>query len=189
MVRIPESLKPLLIPIDSVRQYPGNYRNGDIDTIMESIQVNGYMSPIVVQRSTGYIVAGNHRYQAMLGLGQDAIPAVVVDIDDDRAKRYLVADNRTSDVAMNDNALLMDILQELNETEMGLAGSGFDEDAMNRLLLEMSQTDMPDGDGGFGGPAPSGIYQVIIEFDNEADQETAFYDVGDRYPEVRKVNL
>lgn len=124
MVNFHEKLTDLLVPIDKVAQHPDNPRNGDVEAIAESIDINGYIAPVIVQQSTGYILAGNHRYQALLSLGSQVIPAIYVDIDDVAARRYMLADNRTSDLGIYDNAQLVEILTDLDEHD-SLLGSGY----------------------------------------------------------------
>lgn len=124
IVQFHTDLEPLLVPLDSIRQHPANPNNGDVEAIAESIEVNGYVAPVIVQRSTGYIIAGNHRWEALHHLGAQEIPAVFVDMDDYSAKRYLLADNRTAALAQPDNALLLDLLNELNEHD-SLHGTGY----------------------------------------------------------------
>lgn len=187
MIRIPEALKPLLVPIDTLNQHPDNPRNGDIEVIAESIRVNGYMAPVVVQATTRRILAGNHRYAAMLSLGQTQIPAVFVDVTDEQAARYLVADNRTSDLARNDEALLAQILLDLSQSEIGLLGSGWDEHDMHALLLEVDKDPLPEGEGfGF---APNDVYQVVIECDSVEQMEEVYASCVDREWNARKVLL
>jgi len=171
-----------------VRQHPDNPNNGDVDIVIESIQVNGYVNPIIVQEETGFIVAGNTRYAAMLALGQTAIPAIKVRQTDEGAKRYLVADNQTARLARMDESQLATILQELKESDIGIIGTGFDQNSMEDLLLRVSSPDMPDGHG-YGGPQPLGIFQVVIEFDNQDDAESAASELHHMYANVRSVAL
>lgn len=110
-----DSLDPLLVDINDVKAHPNNPRNGDIDAVAKSIVVNGYIAPVVVQRSTGHIIAGNHRYYALMSLGSELIPVVWVDLDDLSAKNYMLDDNRTSDLGNYDNANLVAVLEELEE--------------------------------------------------------------------------
>lgn len=114
-VKFHESLEPLMESIESVQAHPANPRNGDVDAVAKSIQVNGYVAPVIAQKSTGYIIAGNHRYYALMSLGSDHIPVVWVDMDDISAKNYMLDDNRTSDLGQYDNANLLAILEELDE--------------------------------------------------------------------------
>ena len=64
-----DALIPLLVPKDDVTAHPRNARNGDIEAIAESIQTNGCYRPVIAQRSSGHILAGNHTYYALLSLG------------------------------------------------------------------------------------------------------------------------
>lgn len=114
-VNFHDSLDPLLEPIGVVQAHPSNPRNGDIDAIAKSIKVNGFVAPIIVQRSTGHIIAGNHRYYALLQLNSEIVPVVWVDMDDLSAKNYMLDDNRTSDLGNYDNANLVAVLEELAE--------------------------------------------------------------------------
>lgn len=188
-VRYADGLWPLMVPIDSIRQHPDNYNNGDVDAIIESITVNGFMSPLIVQKSTGYIVAGNHRWQALHAMGATEVPAVMADLSDDRAKRYLLADNRTAKLAVTDDAAMFALLRELSESEDGLIGTGFDQNAYEQLLLDLANPE-PIGEGEGFGIAVAGIYQVVVDFDNEEDRDTLLSELDMAYGEkVRKVNL
>ena len=53
-----------MVPVDSLETHPRNVNQGDIGAIYESIGANGFYGAIVAQKSTGRILAGNHRYQA-----------------------------------------------------------------------------------------------------------------------------
>lgn len=188
-VRFADGLWPLMVPIDSIQQHPQNYNNGDLDAIIESITVNGFMSPLIVQKSTGYILAGNHRWQAMHALGATQIPVVMADVSNDRATRYLLADNRTASLAVVDEAAQFALLRELAESDEGLIGTGFDQNSYDALLMDLAN---PEGIGegeGFG-IAVAGIYQVVVDFDNEDDRDTLLSELDATYGDkVRKVNL
>jgi hypothetical protein len=114
------------VDVEAVQQHPDNANNGDVDAIAESIEVNGLYSPIWVQRSTGYIVKGNHTYLAAYQLGMQQVPVIYLDIDDSRAKRIMVADNKTARMGYTDDGLLKALLDELYSTDPGLAGTGYD---------------------------------------------------------------
>lgn len=130
-----------IVPIDSVRPHPQNPRTGDTAIIRDSIEVNGWYGAIVVQESTGYILAGNHRYKAALQNGATMIPSIRIAVTDDEAVRIMLADNRASDVATYDDKLLSSILEELSIAPLGLQGTGFDENTLEELLREISNDD------------------------------------------------
>ena len=75
------TLKPLEVPVAGLTPYPRNPRNGDTDAIRESLLAHGQYRPIVVRKSTGEVLAGNHTYAAALELGWDHVAATYVDVD------------------------------------------------------------------------------------------------------------
>lgn len=118
------------IGIDTVEPHPDNPRRHDLDAIAGSLERFGQTKPIVVQKSTGYVVAGNGtRIAAKERLGWEAIQAVYLDMDDETAKAYLAADNRASDKAGYDQATLYGLLEGLAD----LDGTGFDLDYVETL--------------------------------------------------------
>ncbi len=122
--------------------HPDNPRRGDVDSIRESISANGFYGALVVQRSTGHILAGNHRFMAAQAEGLEKFPVIYVDVDDEEAKYILVVDNRSSDKAENDQEILAAILQGLESSEQGLIGSGYSDADLACLLAAV----MADGE-------------------------------------------
>lgn len=136
-------LEDLLDDISRLRPHPENPRNGDVDAIMASIRVNGVYRPLYAQASTGYILAGNHTYAALMEMGATRAPIVWLDVDGAAARRILAVDNRASDLGRYDDAMLIDLLATIEESEGGLLGSGYtDEDmlAMMQLVEERAVT-------------------------------------------------
>lgn len=138
MVR--KELSHLVVSIDEVKNHPRNVRQGDVGAIAESLKENGQYRPIVVQRSTGHVLAGNHTLKAAKALGWKEIAATYVDCDDQRALRILLADNRTNDLATYDDSGLAELLKELAESEQGLAGTMYDGDELDQLLSDLAET-------------------------------------------------
>jgi hypothetical protein len=132
------------VSIDDVQPHPKNVRQGDIGAISESLTAHGQYRAIVVQKSTGHILAGNHTWKAAKALNWKQIEAHMIDCDDDRAMRIMLADNRANDLASYDDAALAELLKELNATDLGLDGTMFDGDALDRLVadIETSLSDL-----------------------------------------------
>lgn len=105
-----------------VSAHPRNPRVGNPTAIAQSLSENDQYKPIVVQKSSGFVLAGNHTLLAARQLGWTHIQAVVLDVDDDRALKILLADNKTSDDSGYDDALLMSILEDIPD----LTGTGYD---------------------------------------------------------------
>jgi hypothetical protein len=117
-----------LVPVQGLKRHPKNPRKGDPVKIAESIAVNGFYGALIVQKSTGYILAGNHRFDEAKKQGATDIPVVWVDVEDDEAERILLADNRTGDLAEYDDDGLRSVLAGLLERTGTLDGTGYDAD-------------------------------------------------------------
>lgn len=122
-----------LVDVADLAPHPDNPRQGDVEAIAESVDQNGFYGALVAQRSTGHVLAGNHRLLAAQRRGIGRVPVVWVDVDDDRAKRILLADNRTNDLAGYDEQSLAELLQDLSVTEAGLAGTGYTDTDLAKL--------------------------------------------------------
>lgn len=172
---------------ETLKEYPGNPRKGDIDKIAESLKANGQYKPIVVQRDTNFVLVGNHTLKAIKKLGWDFVDVVWADVDDVEAKRIVLADNRTSDGSTYDYTALNEMILSLPN----LDGTGYDATALEQLLnsvnpyipeLEREDT----GSRGLGTP----IVHYDIVFDNE-EQQAVFYGLirylKAKYPEAQSV--
>lgn len=104
--------------IDLIKPYWRNPRNNDkaLEAVKESIRRYGYNQPIVVD-TENVIIAGHTRYKALRQLGYKSIAVVVLDIDEDKAKQYRIADNKTAEMSEWDDDLLMFELREIEELE------------------------------------------------------------------------
>lgn len=126
------------VSLKELRPHPRNPRRGDIDVIARSIEVNGFYGAVVAQRSTGHILAGNHRYLAAQKEKAKEIPVIWLDVDDDEAHRIMLADNRTSDIGGYDEAALADLLRDVNAS-LSLDGTGYAEADLDALLGEATR--------------------------------------------------
>jgi DNA modification methylase len=131
---IPETLAGLVVPIGSVRPYGRNPRRGDVAAIRRSLEVNGQYRPLVVNRRSGEVLAGNHTLAAAVELGWSEIAVTYVDVADAQAARIVLADNRTNDLAGYDDSELAQLLASL---EQDYAGTAWGEDDVARLLIQL----------------------------------------------------
>lgn len=138
---IAPALADLAVPLDSVTPYPRNARHGDVGAISESLKRFGQHKPIVVQESTGYILAGNHLWHAARALGWPSLAVNRIAVDDETALALMIADNRTAELGSYDDEALANILRELASTN-NLTGVGYDGDDVDALLREL--TDLGD---------------------------------------------
>ena len=127
-----------IVSIKDLELHPDNPRQGDVGAIVQSISANGWFGTLVAQRSTRRVLAGNHRLQAAQGAGIEKVPVYWVDVDDRQAKRILLADNRTSDLATYDDNILAQLLSDIAKKE-SLEGTGYDEEELNDILANLDE--------------------------------------------------
>lgn len=124
--------KTELVPIKSLKTFDKNPRVGDVDAIAESLEVSGQFKPIVVNERDMNILAGNHTFLAARKLGWKDIYVSFVDVDDETAKRIVLADNATSDRAEYDGTLLAELLSSLPS----IAGTGYTAEEVDEIVSD-----------------------------------------------------
>lgn len=132
-----------VVPIDSIEPHPRNYREHDVGAIHESIKRFGLYLPVVVQRSTSYIIAGSGRWEALKLRGETEIPVRFEDFTDAEAVAVLVADNWTAQRGRNLDPELLELLQELREEAELMAAAGVDDDDVEALERELAEDEKP----------------------------------------------
>lgn len=132
MTSLPTDLPVELVPLDTLTHHPDNPRQGDVGAIATAIEHNGWHGTIVVQRSTRRILAGNHRVKALRARGDHTVPVWWVDVDDATARRIVLADNRSNDLATYDDTRLLELLDQAARDD-DLLGTGFDGDDVDEL--------------------------------------------------------
>lgn len=132
------------VPLQNLKMHPRNVNQGDFGAIQESIEANGFFGAVTVNKRTGHILAGNHRYKVAKEQHAATIPVIWVDVDEESELRILLADNRTARLGHDDENALAALLSELALSEGGLSGTGFDGDDLDEIIGRMA------GGGGGG---------------------------------------
>lgn len=106
-----------------------------IEQVANSIKEFGMNQPIVVDKE-GVIIVGHGRYEALKMLGWEIKPewVKVVDLNEEQAKAYRLADNKLNESEW-DMGLAIEELKELSDEMFDL--TGFDKD----LLIEPDEKD------------------------------------------------
>lgn len=163
------------VAIGDLKHHPRNPNEGDVGAVHGSIEANGFYGALIVQESTGYVLAGNHRLEAARQAGLKKLPVIYVDVDDERAERILLADNRTAALASQDKALLADVLRELAETPAGLDGTGYDGDDLDAIIKDVEgDHDFIERERESAGGAYEEQYGVIVVCDDEEHQARVY---------------
>lgn len=138
-------------PIAKLKEHPLNPNQGDVGAISESLDEHGFYGAVIAQKSTGYILAGNHRFRTANAKNAKTLPTFWVKCDDDEAKRILAVDNRTTHLASFDEAKLVELLASAAEHPRGLSGTGYDGDDLDSLVHAVGKPlvipDAPTGAG------------------------------------------
>ena len=127
-----------------------NPRVGNIDVIKGSLRAHGQFKPILINKGThtgrpNEVLAGNHTVKALRDLAEDnpnderwlKVDVWEIDVDDDRANRIVVADNRTSELGHTDEESLLELLKEMDD----LDGTGYEEDDLEDLIALMEENE------------------------------------------------
>jgi hypothetical protein len=123
------SKKSTDVDVATLKHHPDNPRIGDVDAIAASIEANGWFGTLVVQKSTRFILVGNHSFDAAVGLGFTELPVQFIDCDDDRALRVMLASNRSADLAEYNDEQLDKLLAGLDTLDGTLFDIEIDPDA------------------------------------------------------------
>ena len=99
----------------------------NLDAITNSLVKFGQRKPIVVS-GDGVVLAGNGTLEAAKGLKWDYIDVAVApqDWDENTARAYALADNRTAELADWDQTVLTEQLLELHDAEFDIEALGFE---------------------------------------------------------------
>ena len=175
-----------------LRLYQRNPRKGNVGAVAASLKAHGQYRPIVVNIGTHTgrpyeVLAGNHTLKAFRSLAQrepdeprwSAISAHFIDVDDDQARRIVLADNKTRENGSYDADPLSSLLGDLNDSIDGFGGTGFDFADLDALSHppapevddDADDIDPPPDPGGRGAP----IISYSIVFDT-ADEKSRWVD-------------
>lgn len=116
--------------LDELIPYENNLRKNDeaATYVANSIKEFGFRVPIVIDKDN-VIVCGHTRYKAAHKLGMETVPCVMADdLTPKQIKAYRLADNKVSESAEWDLAMLDDELGDLDEFDMGEFGFDISED-------------------------------------------------------------
>lgn len=158
------------LPVADLSEHPRNANVGDVGAIHGSLSRFGFLGTIIVQESTGQILAGNHRFRAAKQAGMAEVPVALVDLSDEDAIAFMIADNRTGQLATNDEAKLAALLQELAQGDGGLEGTGYDGDDLDELLSDLANGTMPEVDPVVLDPPPSAAAEALKKWKVKSGQ-------------------
>jgi ParB-like chromosome segregation protein Spo0J len=120
-----------------LQAFKGNSRThteAQIAKIMAAITEFGFINPVIVAED-GTIIAGHARVQAATRLGLDSVPCILAThLNEAQRRAYVIADNRLSEDAGWDDAVLRQELHYLNNAGFDLHLTGMDDEALRKLV-------------------------------------------------------
>lgn len=177
---------------DPLREHPKNPNKGVEGTIDESIDENGWYGAVTAQRSTGYILTGNHRYRVAKRKGATEIPVIWKDVDDETALKILTVDNKSTRDGEIDEAMMEELLDGLDN----LKGTGYVLASVQEKIEDDASSAPPSESGGDDSDAtldpddiPDDVYVpqfgVMIVCENEGHQKVVHDLLRSKYPKFK----
>jgi ParB-like chromosome segregation protein Spo0J len=127
-----------LVPLEKLVPNPRNpnqHPPSQVALLAKVIAHQGWRSPIVVSKRSGFIVSGHGRYEAAKALGLSKAPVDYQDFPTDADEwAHLVADNRLAELAEADEAALKSVLAELKAGDFDMDLAGFDATTLDAIL-------------------------------------------------------
>jgi ParB-like chromosome segregation protein Spo0J len=181
-----DQLRIEYVPLDKLIRWPRNPKEHDLGAINQSIERFGFVNPIIVDETSGKIVAGHGRVDTLQQLkvsGAKApagittagntwlVPVIrgVAFKSESEAEAYIVADNQLTILGGWDDAKLGQVLADLAAQD-GLDGTGFDKDDVDDLLKRLNGEDESPATPRDQGQLGELQYRIVVECGNEQEQ-------------------
>lgn len=136
-------MKTEMVSVGDLNKYYKNPNIGDVEKVAESLDSNGQFRSIVVNKGThtgrpNEVLAGNHTFMASKKLKWDEIQVDWVDVDDEHARRIVLADNGSRDGAKYDDNILAELLSDQKQETGTLVGTTLSDNLLDGLLKKTS---------------------------------------------------
>jgi len=164
---ITESLRPLAVLVSSIDLDPVNARKhpeANMSALRGSLRTFGQRKPVVVNKRTGTVEAGNGTLAAARELGWSHVAAVFVDDDPTTAAGFALTDNRSAELAEWAEPELKALLETVSTTDPDLM------QMLDTLATEQGIVPAVDEQEEGGAEVIPEKFQILIEFETESKQ-------------------
>lgn len=155
-----------IVDLADLVPYPGNpnrHSDEQIALLAKIIRARGWRHPVIVSTFSGRVVAGHGRIQAARLLGVATVPVERQAFGSEAEEReFLLSDNRLAELAERDGALLKDLLEQLDTDEADMDLTGYTAEAIERLLMQFHQDEVPDFDPDRQIPGTEGEMRINV---------------------------
>lgn len=119
---------------------PNTHPTEQVKLLGKIIQATGWRQPITVSKRSGFIVKGHGRLLAARMAGLTHAPVDYQEYSTE-AEEYadLVADNRLAELSEIDNAMLVNIFQDIDLSELPAELTGYTEDEIGDLTAALAE--------------------------------------------------
>ena len=137
------------VEVEKLIPYARNSRTHSDEQVAQicgSIKEFGFTNPVLID-GEGVIIAGHGRTIAAQRLNMKEVPCLRLDyLTEAQKKAYVIADNKLALNAGWDDEMLALELGDLKELDFDLSLTGFDDDELNKLLVEAVNEGLVDED-------------------------------------------
>lgn len=152
MIRVHDSLRPLMSALANITPHYRNPVSYDIDGVNHLIDRVGVCWPIIASARTNEILFDGGMYEALMSRGERFGPVIYLDdANEEEALVILVAHYAFVQEAWLDPGLELPLIKDLMATEWGLVGTGYDDGIFDRRMTELEEA----MENGFGEGPPT----------------------------------
>lgn len=140
----PKQLEVKYLPIKSLRAWKDNPRQNEaaVAGLVKSIEAFGYTNPVLVRKANKEIIAGHARVKALQQIGETHVPVILLDMTEQQAHTYALADNKLTENTPWDLPKLSEVIGTLQEQGVDVNLTGFTAAEVGDLL---KTGQIPDG--------------------------------------------
>jgi hypothetical protein len=155
---------------------PNNHPESQIEILSRVIEAQGWRSPIVVSKRSGFIVKGHGRLAAAILLGAKSVPVELQDYETEASEwADLIADNRIAELSVTNQDQLKKLMIELRDDNFNLDLTGFTGDDLDSWLkndlVVAGQEQGPTPQDKLEGYEQSTIRQIVLIMDTTEFEE------------------
>ncbi len=173
-----------------------------MNDLKDSLKNKGLYEPILIQKDSNYVLAGNQRLKAMKELVEEGytfenpdgdenyIPVVIEDVDDARALEILHQANNHHGSWIEEK--LAEAIKEAEELGIEASALGYSEDYLKRIMKESEELldKMADEDEEESKSLPTDVQKfiLVIECKNEDEHQELFSELIERDINVKMMS-
>ncbi len=114
---------------------PNKHPKKQVEMLAKIIRAQGWRSPVVVSKRSGYVVAGHGRIEAAKLLGEDKVPVNVQEFETEAEEyAHLMADNKIAEYAELQTDKIGELLEDLKKVDFDLDLTGFSENDLSKAF-------------------------------------------------------